>query len=153
MWPVSHSISGRSSAKPRNRVIAACVWPLTRPGISAIPAASTASSPGCASTFGPSAAIFPSSQRRPTATPSSVALVTASATSPSVCESSPVGEDGVRDDLAEVLERRRRTGDDARPEAVERRHAGGGRTARENLDDLVDSGSLVEYGGPAIAAP
>jgi acetyl-CoA carboxylase carboxyltransferase component len=63
-----------------------------------------------------------------------------------------VREDGVRDDLAEVLERRRLAGDDARPEAVERRHATGARTARENLTDLVDPGSLVEYGGLAIAA-
>ena len=63
-----------------------------------------------------------------------------------------MGEDGVRDDLAEALERRRLTGDDARPEAVERRHAAGGRTARENLTDLVDAGSFVEYGGLAIAA-
>ena len=61
-------------------------------------------------------------------------------------------EDGVRDDLAEVLERRRLTTDEARPEAVERRHAAGGRTARENLADLVDEGSFVEYGGLAIAA-
>jgi acetyl-CoA carboxylase carboxyltransferase component len=42
--------------------------------------------------------------------------------------------------------------DEARPDAVERRHAGGGRTARENIDDLVDPGSFVEYGGLAIAA-
>lgn len=63
-----------------------------------------------------------------------------------------MGEDGVRDDLAEVLERKRLTGDDARPEAVERRRAGGRRTARENLADLVDSGSFVEYGALAIAA-
>jgi acetyl-CoA carboxylase carboxyltransferase component len=63
-----------------------------------------------------------------------------------------VGEDGVRDDLAEVLERRRRTEDAARPEAVDKRHARGGRTARENLADLVDPGSFVEYGGLAIAA-
>ncbi len=65
---------------------------------------------------------------------------------------SPVGEDGARDDLAEVLERRRLTGDAARSEAVERRHAAGGRTARENLADLVDPDSFVEYGGLAIAA-
>ena len=58
----------------------------------------------------------------------------------------------VRPDLAEALERRRLTTDAARPEAVERRHASGARTARENLDDLVDEGSLVEYGGLAIAA-
>ena len=63
-----------------------------------------------------------------------------------------MGEDGVREDLAEALERRRLTTDDARTEAVERRHAAGGRTARENLDDLVDPGSFVEYGGLAIAA-
>jgi acetyl-CoA carboxylase carboxyltransferase component len=62
-----------------------------------------------------------------------------------------VGEDGVRDDLAEVLERRRRTSDEARPEAVERRRDAGARTARENLDDLIDAGSFVEYGGLAIA--
>ena len=61
-------------------------------------------------------------------------------------------EDGVRDDLAEVLERRRLLTDEARADAVERRHARGGRTARENLADLVDPGSFVEYGGFAIAA-
>jgi acetyl-CoA carboxylase carboxyltransferase component len=58
----------------------------------------------------------------------------------------------VRADLAEVLERRRLTTDEAREEAVERRHAAGGRTARENVADLVDPGSFVEYGGLAIAA-
>jgi len=63
-----------------------------------------------------------------------------------------VREDGVRDDLAEVLERRRLLTDEARPGAVERRRERGGRTARENLDDLVDAGSFVEYGGLAIAA-
>ena len=62
------------------------------------------------------------------------------------------GDDEIRDDLAEVLERRRLTTDDARPEAVERRRAAGARTARENLADLIDEGSLVEYGGLAIAA-
>ena len=45
-----------------------------------------------------------------------------------------------RGDLAEVLERRALTRDAARPDAVERRHAAGGRTARENIDDLVDHG-------------
>ncbi len=35
---------------------------------------------------------------------------------------------------------------------MERRHAAGARTARENIDDLVDPGSFVEYGGLAIAA-
>jgi acetyl-CoA carboxylase carboxyltransferase component len=55
-------------------------------------------------------------------------------------------------DLAEVLRRRALTEDAARPEAVERRHAAGGRTARENIEDLVDPGSFVEYGRFAIAA-
>ncbi len=57
-----------------------------------------------------------------------------------------------RDDLAEMLRRRALTQDEARPEAVERRHAGGGRTARENVADLVDPGTFVEYGRFAVAA-
>src|SRR5215469_7341257 len=61
-------------------------------------------------------------------------------------------ETTLRADLAEVLERRARTGDEARADAVERRHASGGRTARENIADLVDPGSFVEYGRFAIAA-
>src|SRR3954471_6799104 len=56
------------------------------------------------------------------------------------------------DDLAELLARRALTEDAARPEAVARRHAAGGRTARENLADLIDAGSFVEYGRFAIAA-
>jgi len=57
-----------------------------------------------------------------------------------------------RPDLAELRARRELTEDAARPEAVARRHAAGGRTARENLADLVDPGSFVEYGRFAIAA-
>src|SRR5947207_2095723 len=57
-----------------------------------------------------------------------------------------------RSELDEVLERRALTEDAARSEAVERRHAAGGRTARENVADLVDEGSFVEYGRFAIAA-
>src|SRR6478752_7321545 len=56
------------------------------------------------------------------------------------------------EDLGEVLRRRALTEDAARPDAVERRHAAGGRTARENLADLVDPGTFVEYGRFAIAA-
>ncbi|HMJ74293.1 MAG TPA: carboxyl transferase domain-containing protein [Solirubrobacterales bacterium] len=59
---------------------------------------------------------------------------------------------GERDDLAELRRREALTRDEARPEAVRRRHEAGGRTARENIDDLVDPGSLVEYGRFAIAA-
>ncbi len=57
-----------------------------------------------------------------------------------------------RPDLAELRRRRELTLDEGRPEAVARRHERGGRTARENLDDLVDPGSFVEYGRHAIAA-
>ncbi|HEY2053104.1 MAG TPA: carboxyl transferase domain-containing protein [Solirubrobacterales bacterium] len=64
------------------------------------------------------------------------------------------GDDGTaaRPDLAELRARRALTEDAARPEAVARRHAAGARTARENLADLVDAGSFVEYGRYAIAA-
>jgi acetyl-CoA carboxylase carboxyltransferase component len=57
-----------------------------------------------------------------------------------------------QNDLDELRERIRLTGDDARGEAVARRHGRGGRTARENVADLIDEGSLVEYGRFAIAA-
>ena len=64
----------------------------------------------------------------------------------------PENDDTIRDDLAELLRRRALTDDAARPEAVERRHEKGGRTARENVTDLVDPGTFVEYGRFAIAA-
>src|SRR5680860_1443770 len=57
-----------------------------------------------------------------------------------------------RDDLAELRRREELTRDTARIEAVRRRHDAGGRTARENIDDLVEPGSFVEYGRFAIAA-
>ena len=60
--------------------------------------------------------------------------------------------DEERQDLAELRARRALTEDAARPDAVGRRRERGGRTARENLDDLVDPGSFVEYGRFAIAA-
>ena len=58
----------------------------------------------------------------------------------------------VRPDLAEVLDRQRLTLDDARPAAVARRRKTGQRTARENLEALLDPGSMVEYGPLTIAA-
>ena len=60
--------------------------------------------------------------------------------------------DDIRADLEELLARRALTEDAARPEAVARRHEKGGRTARENVEDLIDPGSMVEYGRYAIAA-
>ncbi|WP_163376869.1 carboxyl transferase domain-containing protein [Dietzia sp. Alg238-R159] len=60
--------------------------------------------------------------------------------------------DSERPDLTRLLERRARLMDDARPGAVAKRHTRGQRTARENIADLVDEGSFVEYGGFAVAA-
>jgi len=57
-----------------------------------------------------------------------------------------------RPDLTELRRRRELTLDEGRPEAVAKRHSRGGRTARENLEDLVDPESFVEYGRHAIAA-
>ena len=60
--------------------------------------------------------------------------------------------DAVRPDLAEVLERHAVGLDDARPDAVAKRRTTGHRTARENVEDLCDPGSFVEYGPLVIAA-
>lgn len=60
--------------------------------------------------------------------------------------------DLTRADLDEVMKRHARTLDEGRPDAVAKRHRQGRRTARENIDDLVDPGSFVEYGALAIAA-
>jgi acetyl-CoA carboxylase carboxyltransferase component len=57
-----------------------------------------------------------------------------------------------RADLAAVRERHEVGLDAARPEAVARRHKRGQRTARENLADLLDEGSFVEYGPLLFAA-
>lgn len=57
-----------------------------------------------------------------------------------------------RPDLAEVIDRHAVGLDAARPDAVGRRRKVGRRTARENVADLVDEGSFVEYGPLVIAA-
>ena len=60
--------------------------------------------------------------------------------------------DEVRPDLAEVNERHAFGLDENRPDAVAKRRKTGQRTARENVADLVDEGTLVEYGALVIAA-
>jgi acetyl-CoA carboxylase carboxyltransferase component len=60
--------------------------------------------------------------------------------------------DEVRADLAAMRARHALGLDAARPEAVERRRARGRRTARENLAELADEGSYVEYGPLLFAA-
>ena len=58
----------------------------------------------------------------------------------------------VRPDLAEALERHAVGFDARRPDAVARRRKTGQRTARENVEDLCDPGSFVEYGPLTLAA-
>jgi acetyl/propionyl-CoA carboxylase alpha subunit/acetyl-CoA carboxylase carboxyltransferase component len=60
--------------------------------------------------------------------------------------------DHIRNDLKEVQERHALGLDVARPEAVARRRKTHQRTARENIDDLCDPGTYVEYGSLVIAA-
>lgn len=61
-------------------------------------------------------------------------------------------ESQLPDDLDELLGRRALTEDAARPDASAKRHSRAGRTARENVAELIDEGSWVEYGRFAIAA-
>jgi len=60
--------------------------------------------------------------------------------------------DELRPDLAEVETRRATTLDPARGWAVERRRRTGQRTTRENVDQLFDPDSFVEYGQLVLAA-
>ena len=57
-----------------------------------------------------------------------------------------------RPDLQRVVDRHALVLDAARPDAVARRHKLGQRTARENIADLCDAGSFIEYGALAVAA-
>ncbi len=59
--------------------------------------------------------------------------------------------DLIRPDLKEVEDRRARAMDAARPKAVARRRASGQRTARENIADVCDAGTFVEYGSLVLA--
>ncbi len=61
-------------------------------------------------------------------------------------------EPGLRADLREVMQRHSLTADAHRPEAVAKRRATGQQTARENIAQLCDPGSFIEYGALAIAA-
>ena len=60
--------------------------------------------------------------------------------------------DHIRRDLAEVEARRAKGYDKNRPEAVARRDKTNQRTARQNVEDLVDDGTFIEYGPMVIAA-
>ena len=59
--------------------------------------------------------------------------------------------DHIRPDLQEVLERKAAGHDENRPEAVAKRRRTGHRTARENIADLCDEGTFIEYGSIVVA--
>jgi acetyl/propionyl-CoA carboxylase alpha subunit/acetyl-CoA carboxylase carboxyltransferase component len=63
-----------------------------------------------------------------------------------------VDPDSVRPDLAAVRALHDALMDEARPQAVAARRKTGQRTARENIEDLCDPGSFIEYGALALAA-
>ncbi len=69
-----------------------------------------------------------------------------------VREEKEIDPDYIRPDLKEVLDRRARAMDAGRPKAVARRRATNQRTARENLNDLCDPGTFVEYGSLVLGA-
>ncbi len=60
--------------------------------------------------------------------------------------------DHIRQDLQDVYDRHALGLDAARPDAVAKRRKTGHRTTRENITDLCDEGSFVEYGALVIAA-
>ncbi len=60
--------------------------------------------------------------------------------------------DAIRPDLREARERHAIGWDESRPQAVERRRRSGQRTVRENIADLCDTDSFIEYGALALAA-
>lgn len=73
------------------------------------------------------------------------------ATSERVEQVKPVDLDTIRPDLREARERHAIGLDELRPEAVERRRRSGQRTVRENIADLCDAESFIEYGALILA--
>jgi len=67
-------------------------------------------------------------------------------------ETGEIDPDYIRPDLADVIGRHRVGLDEKRPEAVARRRKTMQRTARENVADLCDPDSFIEYGPLVIAA-
>ena len=66
-------------------------------------------------------------------------------------ESEELDLDYIRPDLQEVFDRKGAGLDENRPEAVAKRYKTGRRTARENVADLCDEGTFVEYGSVVVA--
>ena len=85
-----------------------------------------------------------------TLAPLSEAVASAVPVQPQLAE--PPVAPAERADLKKLQHRLAFTLDAQRPEAVANRHANGLRTARENIADLCDEGTFVEYGALAVAA-
>ena len=91
----------------------------------------------------------------PQATPAPTAGIAAPAgvSAPAARAPTPVAATaGIRPDLQRVIDRHAFALDAARPEAVAKRHRLGLRMARENIADLCDADSFLEYGALAVAA-
>lgn len=81
-----------------------------------------------------------------------IAIEPAQVEATQTAETEELDLDYVRPDLAESNKRHGYGLDENRPDAVAKRHGKGKRTARENIADLVDGDSFVEWGPLVIAA-
>ena len=63
----------------------------------------------------------------------------------------PPDPEDIRPDLAEVRRLHVLATDEGRPAATQKRHSQGKRTVRENIEDLCDPGTFIEY-GPTVTA-
>nr|WP_235033787.1 carboxyl transferase domain-containing protein [Pantoea sp. 18069] len=81
-----------------------------------------------------------------------VVLEPESGSASTASESQAIDLEAVRPDLQAVLDRHAVLYDAARPDAVAKRRSRGQRTARENLADLCDDDTFVEYGALVVAA-
>jgi Biotin-requiring enzyme/Carboxyl transferase domain len=73
------------------------------------------------------------------------------ASSERVEQAKSIDLDAIRPDLQEARERHAVGLDELRPEAVERRRRSGQRTVGENIADLCDAESFIEYGALTLA--
>lgn len=80
-----------------------------------------------------------------------IELVPQAVAATAVVDAAATGTRTERADLAEVDARHAKGHDESRPEAVAKRRKRNQRTARENIADLIDEGSFVEYGSLVIA--
>ena len=82
----------------------------------------------------------------------SLAPISGAPVAEQTADAPPMAAPGPRNDWLRWQARQMQTLDAARPQAVAKRHALGLRTARENIADLCDEDSFIEYGALAVAA-